>query len=141
MGCSVVIVTYNSMKTIEDCLLSLGHHLREGDEVIVVDNNSEDGTQQFLLEEQGKLHQSTLILNPFNLGFSRASNLGCAASKSEFVCFLNPDTAIYKDCLDNLCKSLRSGEFGASGPVSNCVAGDQFYRTISSSRRAKGLNL
>ena len=46
--CSVVILSYNSMKTIERCLNSVLPTLGSEDELILVNNASQDGTQDYL---------------------------------------------------------------------------------------------
>src|SRR3954471_17892234 len=98
---SVVIVTYNSRENIRVCLESLRRCGRiagtdaaaERDglhEIIVVDNNSRDGTQDYL-RSQGDIRA---ILNAGNSGFSKGCNQGAAVATGEFVIFLNPDTLV-----------------------------------------------
>lgn len=60
-------------------------------EVIVVDNASSDATVDLL---RARFPWVRLIRNDANLGFSRANNVGYAASLGRFVYFLNPDTEI-----------------------------------------------
>ena len=43
---SIIILTYNSTKTIMQCMASVNDNIREYDEVIIVDNNSEDETEE-----------------------------------------------------------------------------------------------
>ncbi|MEO6202423.1 MAG: glycosyltransferase family 2 protein, partial [Nitrospirales bacterium] len=85
--CSIIIVTYNSSSCIGACLASL---LDMSDiELLVVDNDSKDGTAAKLQKE---FPQVTLMALQENIGFGRACNLGVAASSGLFVLFLNPDT-------------------------------------------------
>lgn len=60
-------------------------------EVIVVDNASSDATADFL---PAHFPWVRLIRNADNLGFTKANNLGYAASRGRFVYFLNPDTEL-----------------------------------------------
>ena len=45
---SIIIVTYNSAHTISDCILSVVKTLRSQDDVMVIDNNSQDNTLELL---------------------------------------------------------------------------------------------
>lgn len=147
---SVVIVTYNSRENIRACLDSLrgcgpaalgaygsgsGPNAQGADdrnaatnaladgthEVIVVDNDSRDGTQEYL-RSQGDIR---MILNAGNNGFSKGCNQGAAIAKGEFVIFLNPDTWVTKGWADTMARHFESKGVGAVGPVSNYVAGLQ----------------
>ncbi|MEO6096371.1 MAG: glycosyltransferase [Fibrobacteria bacterium] len=125
---SVVIVTYNSLENIRVCLESLrrcGPSLAgtgaPGHEIIVVDNNSRDGTQEYL-RTQGDIRA---ILNDGNNGFSKGCNQGAAIAKGDFVIFLNPDTLATPGWLDTMVRYFQDPTVGAVGPVSNYVAGLQ----------------
>jgi GT2 family glycosyltransferase/Flp pilus assembly protein TadD len=128
---SVVIVTYNSRDNIRACLESLrgcgeaargGNALTDGThEVIVVDNASKDGTQDYL-RAQGDIRS---ILNEGNNGFSKGCNQGAAIANGEFVIFLNPDTWVTKGWSDTMARHFGDAQVGAVGPVSNYVAGLQ----------------
>jgi GT2 family glycosyltransferase/tetratricopeptide (TPR) repeat protein len=125
---SVVIVTYNSRENIRVCLDSLrrcGPSLTgtdaPGHEIIVVDNNSRDGTQDYL-RAQGDIRA---ILNDGNNGFSKGCNQGAAIAKGDFVIFLNPDTLATPGWLDTMARYFQDPAVGAVGPVSNYVAGLQ----------------
>ncbi|MEO8324871.1 MAG: glycosyltransferase family 2 protein, partial [Nitrospirota bacterium] len=84
--CSVIIVTYNSSSCIDDCLAPL---LELSDiEVVVVDNDSKDGSAAKIQEEYPKV---TLIALQENIGFGRACNIGVVASGGSYVLLLNPD--------------------------------------------------
>ncbi|MDH3503147.1 MAG: glycosyltransferase family 2 protein [Nitrospirota bacterium] len=84
--CSVIIVTYNSSSCIGACLAPL---LGMSDvELVVVDNDSKDGTAAQVRKEFPKV---TLIALQENIGFGRACNIGVAASSGSFVLLLNPD--------------------------------------------------
>jgi GT2 family glycosyltransferase len=63
-------------------------------EVIVVDNNSTDGSMQMVAE---KFPTVIRIENKDNAGFGRANNQGVAIAKGEYILFLNPDTVMPED--------------------------------------------
>jgi glycosyltransferase involved in cell wall biosynthesis len=53
---SLIIPTYNSSKTIEDCLKSIKNQNYENIELIVVDNNSKDNTKEIALKYTNKVY-------------------------------------------------------------------------------------
>ncbi|MBI5219799.1 MAG: glycosyltransferase [Bacteroidia bacterium] len=95
MKFSVVIVNYNVRHFLEQCLYSVMKSIRgiEG-EIIVVDNNSVDGSCKMV---QDKFPGVTLIENKKNTGFSFANNQAIRVSKGEYVLLLNPDTVVEED--------------------------------------------
>lgn len=97
MDLSVIIVNYNVKYFLEHCLHSVYKSL-EGlrGEIIVVDNNSVDGSCQMVKE---KFPQVVLIENKENLGFSKANNQGIKISGGKYILILNPDTVVQEDTL------------------------------------------
>ncbi len=95
MKLSVIIVNYNVIHFLEQCL----HSVRKASaglacEVFVVDNNSVDGSVKMVEE---KFPEVKLIANHDNVGFSRANNQAIRISKGEYVLLLNPDTIVEDD--------------------------------------------
>lgn len=92
---SVVIVNYNVVHFLEQCLKSVFKAM-EGisGEVFVVDNFSVDGSVEMVRE---KFPQVKLIANRENTGFSKANNQAIKASSGEYVLLLNPDTVVEED--------------------------------------------
>lgn len=72
MKLSVVIVNYNVRLLLEECIKSVEKALDgiEGD-IFVIDNNSSDGSVEYIRERFPKVH---IIANKENLGFARANN-------------------------------------------------------------------
>ncbi|MES1214545.1 MAG: glycosyltransferase [Bacteroidota bacterium] len=111
---SVIIVNYNVKHFLEQCLCSVRKAAAGSDaEIIVVDNNSSDGSISFLQP----LFPSVLFLsNKENTGFSKACNQGLAASKGKYILFLNPDTIVPEDCFTKCISFLDShADAGALG--------------------------
>jgi len=82
-------------------------------EIIVVDNNSTDGSCAMILN---KFPQITLLRNSENLGFSKANNQGVAKAKGEYVLILNPDTVVAEDTFKKIINYSDTKEnFGALG--------------------------
>lgn len=85
---SVVIVTYRNRAVVARTLAALGEQLLEGDEVVVVDNASGDGTADAVADAAP---QALLIRNVANEGFAAAANRGAARARGDLLVFLNPD--------------------------------------------------
>jgi len=98
MKLSIVILCWNDLKVISDCLRSIyaGTHSTEF-EVIVSDNGSTDGSISFIRENYPDVR---LIENGENLRFSKGNNVGISATHGEYVLILNPDTIIRYGALD-----------------------------------------
>lgn len=112
---SIIIVNYNVKHFLEQCLISVRKALKDIDgEVIVVDNNSVDGSQQMLKEKFG--HEITLIENRDNPGFSKANNQGIRMARGEHILLLNPDTVVeettFRKCLDFMASHPDAGALG-----------------------------
>lgn len=90
---SIVIPVWNRLDFTRMCLDALYRTLLVEDvpfEVIVIDNGSSDGTQEFFKScSYRALH---VLRNPENLGFARACNQGASVSKGQYLLFLNNDT-------------------------------------------------
>lgn len=99
MKCSVIIVNYNVRYFLEQCILSIYKASKSIEtEIIVVDNNSTDGSCEMVTE---KFPDVLLIENKNNVGFGKANNQGVAIAKGEYICILNPDTALSENSLVN----------------------------------------
>jgi GT2 family glycosyltransferase len=88
MRLSVVIVTYNSADAVKGSLPALAAQLREGDELVVVDNASADGSADVV---ENLVPAAIVIRNTANVGFAAACNVGAARATGELLVFLNPD--------------------------------------------------
>lgn len=100
---SVIIVTWNSRDTIGRCISSIVETKYRPLEIILVDNNSSDGTVEYVEKDFPEI---IIIKNSENTGFSFANNQGIRNSRGEFILFLNPDACITPDFLDILVKEM-----------------------------------
>lgn len=99
---SIVIISYNTKAMTEECLSSVfGNMGRLRVQVIVIDNNSQDGTVEMIRKEFPEVE---LIRNEDNRGFAAANNQGFAIARGDYVLLLNSDTIVLGDVLQ---KSLR----------------------------------
>lgn len=110
---SIIILNRNNKKTIFKCVRSLLHFNTYNYEVIVVDNQSTDGSYEMLEEEFGD--SITLLKNSKN-GCSSGRNLGVEHSKGDLLFFLDSDQWIIEsNWLDNAISIINS--FKAVGAV------------------------
>jgi GT2 family glycosyltransferase len=117
---SIVVVTYNGLVFTRLCLESLlAHSQSPAFEVVVVDNDSRDGTRAYLAELARCCESIRLILNDRNRGFAPAVNQGLAASRGELLILLNNDTIVPPDWLQRLCGRLSEHTTGLVGPTTN----------------------
>jgi hypothetical protein len=120
---SVIIINWNGMGFLPDCLASIERDGRPGEyEVIVVDNVSTDGSREWLgSSEAARIFSSegTLktVLSDENLGFGRANNLAIKQAAGRHIFILNPDTVIKPGAIGRLREVLDSDEtIGAVSP-------------------------
>lgn len=115
---SVIIVTWNNEKDIEDCLNSVLNQKFKNYSVIVVDNNSQDRTPEII---KSNFPQVILLEQKRNLYLTGANNIGIKYAiknyGSQFIMVLNPDTKVEPTLLEVLYESMASDkEIGAVGP-------------------------
>ncbi len=96
MHLSIIIINYNVKYYLEQCLYSVIKDCKNIDaEIIVVDNNSTDGTKAYF---QNKFEQVIFIWNEKNVGFGSANNIGIKKATGEYLLLLNPDTLVGENC-------------------------------------------
>jgi GT2 family glycosyltransferase len=84
---SVVVVTYNALPWIEQCLESIA-----GVDTIVVDNGSEDDTVDFI----GRRFPGVRVVEQENRGLAAGWNVGVAATDGRYVLLLNSDAWLHE---------------------------------------------
>jgi len=100
MKLSIVILCWNDMKVIGDCLRSIyATTVATEFEVLVSDNGSTDGCPDYIRRE---FPQVQVIENGRNLRFAKGNNVAIRASRGEYVLILNPDTIIREGALDGM---------------------------------------
>ena len=100
---SVIIPNYNGKKYLGDCLRSLEKQTFGVFDVIIVDNGSTDGSQEYI---KTKWPNVQLIELPENTGFANAVNVGIKAAESEYVFLLNNDTMCDELAIESLVKVM-----------------------------------
>lgn len=111
MDLDIIIVTYNSEKWLKECIESIENQKNfdlSKTNIYFVDNKSKDDTVKKLEEykTKSKLGSFNIIENSKNSGFGQANNLGFKNGNSEYVFFLNHDTKLEEDSLENMQKEI-----------------------------------
>jgi GT2 family glycosyltransferase len=95
---SIIIVCWNDIEVIPECLRSIHAETKEVDfEVIVSDNGSTDSSVQFIRDTYPNVR---IVENGTNLGFAKGNNAGIPLVRGEYVLFLNPDTIVLDRAFD-----------------------------------------
>jgi GT2 family glycosyltransferase len=112
---SFIVVTWNAKEYTRQCLDSLATQVdRSNAEIIVVDNESSDGTFELVRDHYPDVK---LIKSGGNLGFAKANNIGIAYSRGKYLFLVNSDVVLRDDCISNLCKFMEDHpEAGMVGP-------------------------
>lgn len=98
---SIIIVNYNVKDLLDNCIASIykantnNHYI----EIFVVDNNSIDGSANFIRDEYPEVN---VIANRSNIGFSKANNIALKQAKGKYVLILNPDTILEEGTFEKL---------------------------------------
>ncbi|NOZ74705.1 MAG: glycosyltransferase, partial [FCB group bacterium] len=112
---SIIIPVYNKLELTHMCIKSIFQHTAyDSYEIIVVNNNSADGTEEYLIEME-KRGVKQIILED-NQGFTRACNIGASQAKGDYILFLNNDTEVTPRWLTSMIKlMLARKDAGAVG--------------------------
>jgi GT2 family glycosyltransferase len=115
-SCSIVIVSWNTRELLAQCLESLRNtHDPETHayEVVVVDNDSKDGSPELIRARFPWVH---LIANSENVGFARANNQAIRMTTADYVLLLNPDTIVQPNAVRALMEFMEHNPgAGAAG--------------------------
>jgi GT2 family glycosyltransferase len=106
---SIIIPAWNGAAWIGACLASLEPQLQAGDEIIVVDNGSTDGTAELV---NRAFPRAQVLRQEHNQGFASGVNHGLAAARGDVLSLLNQDVILRDGCLKAICARL-----ALSGPA------------------------
>ncbi|MFC1609258.1 glycosyltransferase family 2 protein [Patescibacteria group bacterium] len=114
----IIILNYNGKDVIERCLTSVLGSSYLNLEIVVVDNNSTDGSLEFIKRKFSKVN---FIKNSRNIGFSAGNNVGirfALEKMADFVFILNNDAWINKDTVRELVDfSSKKSDLGVISPI------------------------
>ncbi len=104
MMVSIIIVNFNTKELLKQLLTSITQNVKNVTyEIIVVDNNSTDGSKELLKTLFKKV---ILIANKSNLGFGKSNNQGAKVAKGKYLLLLNSDTLVCENAIDTMFQFL-----------------------------------
>jgi GT2 family glycosyltransferase len=102
MDLSIVLLNWNGVALVEQCLRTIGQSgTRAAYEIIIVDNASTDGSQERLRALEREHASVRCVFNSANLGFGVGNNAALPYCHGRYVLFLNSDTLV-QESLDAL---------------------------------------
>lgn len=114
----VVVLNYNGLEVLKQCLSSVFRMDYPRFEVVVVDNNSSDGSVELV---KNFFPKARFIMNQENLGFSAGNNVGIKFSlekMADYIFLLNNDAVIEEKTVSQLVKAAEEKkEIGIAGPL------------------------
>lgn len=112
---SVLLVNWNGLDLLKDCLPTLKSQTYSNFELIVVDNGSQDGSQGYVRQ----IFPDALIIQlDKNYGFSKPNNMGFRKATGEYILTLNNDISLEHDFLAKIVAFMdsQSNEIYAVNP-------------------------
>jgi GT2 family glycosyltransferase len=126
---SIVILNYNGKPYLEMCLLTISAFTDVPYELIIIDNGSTDGSQEYLQAVDAR--DLTVIENPENIGCPPARAQGMALAKGDYVVLLDNDTLVTPGWLSRLIGHCdRDPRIGLLGPSTNYISGAQMIPAL-----------
>lgn len=116
MDVSVIIINWNGLHYLKDCLKSIFSYTDGIDfEIILVDNGSRDGSVNWVKENYPKVQ---IVANSRNLGFSKANNQAMEVSEGKYILLLNNDTVFTQNAIEKMHEFLEKEKqrIGILGP-------------------------
>ena len=111
---SIIILNYNGGDLVVQCLNSVLRIDYENFEVILLDNNSTDGSMTNVNNKFGSKQQVKIIMNKRNLGYAEGNNVGVMESKGEYLVFLNNDVIVDPNFLKELVIVMKTDSIAAA---------------------------
>lgn len=102
---SVIVLTFNGLQFLKTCLPTIKKQTYKNFETILVDNNSSDGTSEFVAKHYPEIK---IVKNKSNYGFPKGNNIGARQAKGEYLFFLNNDTELFPDTLEKLAEAYQA---------------------------------
>ncbi|MBN1549824.1 glycosyltransferase, partial [bacterium] len=96
---SVIVLTFNGMAHVRECIDSLINQTNSDHEILIIDNGSKDGTPEWIETHYPQLN---LIRLRKNIGFCKGMNVGVQRAKGHYVFLLNQDVKIERNCIREL---------------------------------------
>lgn len=109
MKLSIIIVTFNSMRLIKDCIDSIYKYNDLSDfqlEIIVVDNSSEEEGAVIKKFLEDHYDDKIVFFKNQNLGYGHGNNIGVKAAKGDIIAIMNPDVLVTQPVFSRVVRSF-----------------------------------
>lgn len=115
-----VILHYQASEETVNCVTSIKQNVHDNKKIIIVDNNSPNGSGEFLKKTYQDDPEIIVVLNKNNSGFAKGNNIGYKNAKEffpDYVVVLNSDTLLTKDDFsEKLEEAYKEYKFDVLGP-------------------------
>jgi|GEM_PF-2527695 GT2 family glycosyltransferase len=119
----IIVCIHNALEDVKRCLQSITENSNEPYQIILVDDGSQEPTEDYLKSWSSERKNVKLIRNKEAKGYTLAANIGLRASTADFVVLINSDTIVSKGWLDRMCQIMTDDEsVGVVGPLSNTAS-------------------
>lgn len=125
-GTSIIILNFNGKKFLQDCISSVLVQSYTEFELIIFDNNSTDGSIQYV-NESFKDPRIKVISSGSNLGFAGGNLEAMKHTSNDLIVLLNNDTKVDKDWLKFLAESVKERNTVASSFVRTEGIPEKYY--------------
>lgn len=98
---TVIIPVYNVKEYLTNCVESIEAQTYKNFEIILVDDDSSDGSEK-LCDELGKAYSNITVIHQKNAGASAARNNGIAHAKGKYIIFCDSDDFVDSTMFENL---------------------------------------
>jgi len=128
---SIVVIHRNGYEILSKCISSLVSAMSSDDEIILIDNNSEDNSIS-MLKSTELYKEIKLIENKHNMGYGQSCNLGMRLGKGKYFLLCNNDINIDRSGLDKFQELMSNKNVGLIGPQMYSPSGELMnsYGTI-----------
>ena len=132
----IVVCVHNALEDVERCLQSIqGARKSHNQRLIIIDDGSDSPTASFLEEVARNASWIERHRNDQAIGYTKAANLGLAASRGEFVILLNSDTVVTNGWAEKMADAAFSTPgIGIVGPMSSAAS----HQSIPDHRGSNG---
>lgn len=117
---SIVILAWNNVSDLRQCIESVVRGTFISYQLIVVDNDSTDGTREYLNQLQqdwNSENELTVVLNPTNGGYAAGNNTALPYLKGKYSLFLNQDIVVEEFSVDRLVEWIEDHtDYGVIAP-------------------------
>lgn len=123
---SIIILSYNQLTFTKGCIESIiDNTAYPRYELIIVDNDSKDGSVEYLEKLSSQCDYIQVVFNKINKGFAGGNNDGIRLANGEYIVLLNNDTLVTRGWLTNMLKRfVTDDKIGMVGPVTNSIGNE-----------------